>query len=245
MSAYNIVKSKEMGEGKGAKVKRVFPTRNYPGHHDPFVLLDEFTVESPASFPDHEHRGFEAVTYMIKGSFIHEDNLGNKSEVKTGGIQVFNAGKSLIHSEKPGDTGHSHGIQLWINLPEKLKKSNPNYQQLDQVKVIKDEDDITVRKLLGNGINIELKTDVSYYDIELKDDVHYNHEIDEKHKGLLYLIKGSVDINNLKADLSQGEALLFDKLDNIDITALSDARFIILTGKPLDQKIKIKGSFVE
>ncbi|SRR6056297_1814727 len=245
MSAYNIIKSKEMGEGQGANVKRVFPTRNYPGHHDPFVLLDEFFVESPASFPNHEHRGFEAVTYMLEGSFVHEDNLGNSSEVNTGGLQTFNAGKSIIHSEKPGDTGFSHGIQLWVNLPGELKNSEPSYQQLKDTKVIKDGDGIKVRKILGENTEVELNTEVEYYDLKLKKEANYQQMIHENHKGLLYLIEGTISINNLKVDINEGEALLFDNLNTINVSSKEDARFILITGKPLDQKIRIKGSFVE
>lgn len=245
MSAYNIVNSKKMGEGKGAEVKRLFPNRNYPGHHDPFVLLDEFFVKSPAQFPDHEHRGFEAVTYMVEGSFIHQDNLGNNSEVGEGGLQTFNAGKSLIHSEKPGHTGFSHGIQLWVNLPRKLKKSEPTYQKIMQTKIIKNDDNIKIRKLLGEDIPVSLNTDIEYFDIKLEKDSKLNQLIDKKHKGLVYIISGKLKIENLNEEINDGQALLFDKLNKLNIKSLSDSRFIILAGKPLNQKIKIRGSFVD
>lgn len=245
MSAYNIIKAKEKGEGQGAKVKRVFPTQHYPGHHDPFVLLDEFFVESPAGFPNHEHRGFEAITYMLEGSFLHEDNLGNSSEVQEGGVQAFNAGKSLVHSEKPGETGYSHGIQLWVNLPREKKKSDPKYQQLKETKLIKDKNEIKVRKILGEDVPINLNTEVEYFDVKLKEDVPYQMQIKKGHKGLIYVINGSLSIDNLKVEISEGEALLFDNLDKVKITSISDTRFIILSGLPLDQKIEIRGSFVE
>ncbi len=245
MSAYNIIKSKEMGEGQGAKVKRIFPTRNYPGHHDPFVLLDEFFVESPAKFSEHEHRGFEAVTYMLEGSFVHEDNLGNSSEVKSGGLQTFNAGQSIKHSEKPGNTGFSHGIQLWVNLPKKLKTSKPSYKQLQKTKIITDTENVKIRKLLGENTDINLNTEVEYFDVNLNKEGNLKQTINQNHKGLIYLIEGLVSINNLKVDINEGEALLFDNLDDISISSKENSRFIILTGKPLDQKIRIRGSFVE
>ncbi len=113
MKTTNIkIKSIEMDEGEGARVKRLFPTNNYDGHHDPFVLMDEFFVSPPSGFPTHEHRGFEAITYMLDGSFRHEDNQGNKAEIGSGGVQAFNAGKSIKHSEAPGNEKLSHGIQL-------------------------------------------------------------------------------------------------------------------------------------
>ncbi len=245
MSDYNIVKSKEMGEGEGAKVKRLFPSRNYPAHFDPFVLLDEFFVESPASFPDHEHRGFEAVTYMLEGSFVHSDNLGNNSEVKKGGLQTFNAGKSLIHSEKPGETGFSHGIQLWVNLPKNKKNSDPTYQSIKQTKVIKDEEDIKIRKVLGDDISVKLNTEVDYYDIQLNNNASIQQYINNTHKGILYVVKGDLSISNLDENISSGTALFFEDLDQLEIKAENKVRLMLITGKPLNQEIKIRGSFVE
>ncbi|MGM0445317.1 MAG: pirin family protein [Bacillota bacterium] len=245
MSEYNIVKSKEKGEGQGAKVKRLFPSRNYPAHFDPFVLLDEFFVESPASFPDHEHRGFEAVTYMLEGSFVHSDNLGNNSEVKAGGLQTFNAGKSLVHSEKPGETGFSHGIQLWVNLPKAKKKSAPSYQSIKQTKVIKDEKGIKIRKVLGDDISVKLNTEVDYYDIQLNNNASIQQYINNTHNGILYVVKGDLSISNLNESISSGTALLFEDLDQLEIKAENEARLVLITGKPLNQEIKIRGSFVE
>jgi redox-sensitive bicupin YhaK (pirin superfamily) len=101
----------ETFEGAGARVKRLFPTsqlRNF----DPFVLLDEFLVEPPASFPSHPHRGFKAITYMLEGGFHHTDDLGNDSIVLAGGLQKFTAGRGIVHSELPGTKGLNRGLQL-------------------------------------------------------------------------------------------------------------------------------------
>jgi redox-sensitive bicupin YhaK (pirin superfamily) len=245
MSDYEIIKAKEMGEGQGANVKRLFPSRKYPAHFDPFVLLDEFFVESPASFPDHEHRGFEAVTYMLEGSFIHSDNLGNNSEVKEGGLQTFNAGKSLIHSEKPGETGFSHGIQLWVNLPQDKKNSDPTYQSIKQTKIIKDEKDIKVRKVLGDDISVKLNTQVDYYDIWLNNKASIHQLLKSTHKGILYLVEGNITIENIDENINEGNALLFNNFEELEIKAQDEARLVLITGKPLDQDIKIRGSFVE
>lgn len=243
MKNIKIIESKEMGEGQGATVKRLFPSRNYPKHHDPFVLMDEFFVESPASFPKHEHRGFEAITYMLEGSFVHEDNLGNNSEVNAGGLQTFNAGKSIIHSEKPGETGYSHGIQLWVNLPKNMKNSDPTYQQLKETKVIKDDDEIKIRKVLGENISVDLNTEVDYLDIELNKNNKFEQKINETHQGLIYVVKGSIKIDN--NNLKEGNALLFDKINKVITESEEKSRFLIISGKPLNQEINIRGSFVE
>ncbi|SRR6056297_1878763 len=243
MKNIQIIESKEMGEGQGATVKRLFPSRNYPKHHDPFVLMDEFFVESPASFPKHEHRGFEAITYMLEGSFVHEDNLGNKSELSTGGLQTFNAGKSIIHSEKPGKTGYSHGIQLWVNLPKNMKNSDPTYQQLKENKIIKDDEEINIRKVLGKNISIDLNTEVEYLDIELNKDYKYEQKINKNHQGLIYMVQGSIKINN--NNLNESNAFLFEEIEKVIIESKEKSRFLLITGKPLNQEINIKGSFVE
>jgi redox-sensitive bicupin YhaK (pirin superfamily) len=243
MDNFKIIESKEMGEGQGATVKRIFPTRNHPKHHDPFVLMDEFFVKSPASFPKHEHRGFEAVTYMLEGSFVHEDNLGNNSEVNAGGLQTFSAGKSIIHSEKPGETGYSHGIQLWVNLPTKLKKSDPTYQQLKEAKVIKDNNEVKIKKVLGENISVDLNTEIEYLDIELNKNNTLEQKINKNHQGLIYVVKGSIKINN--NDLKEGNAIFFEKIEKVNIKSIQKSRFLIITGKPLNQEINIRGSFVE
>ena len=243
MKNFKIIESKEMGEGQGATVKRIFPSKDYPKHHDPFVLMDEFFVKSPASFPKHEHRGFEAVTYMLEGSFVHEDNLGNNSEVNAGGLQTFNAGKSIIHSEKPGETGFSHGIQLWVNLPNDLKNSEPTYQQLKETKVIKDDDEGKIKKVLGKNISVDLNTEVDYLDITLNKNNELKQKINKNHHGLIYVVKGSIKIE--EKNIKEGSAMLFEKIEAATIKAKEKARFLIISGKPLNQEINIRGSFVE
>ncbi|MFQ5586240.1 MAG: pirin family protein, partial [Thermodesulfobacteriota bacterium] len=120
----------EMKEGNGADVKRLMPVPGFM-NYDPFVLWDHFDVRPDAGFPDHPHRGFEAITYVFEGSMNHKDNLGNESTVTRGGAQRFTAGKGIVHSEMPSPEGHTRGIQLWINLPARLKTIQPAYQQVD------------------------------------------------------------------------------------------------------------------
>ena len=93
----------------------------------PFVLLDEFYVDKPAGFPMHHHQGFEFVTYMIEGSFLHKDDARNEAEVPEGGAQRASTGRGITHSEMPG-TSRCHVLQLWVNLPDELKDSEPEYQ---------------------------------------------------------------------------------------------------------------------
>ena len=124
-------------EGDGVMVKRLMPRQGLM-NFDPFVLMDHFDIEG-GGFPDHPHRGFEAITYMLDGGMQHVDNLGNKSVVYAGGLQRFTAGKGLVHSEMP--QGRAQGIQLWINLPKRLKQMQPSYQQVDAEDIPSDSND--------------------------------------------------------------------------------------------------------
>jgi len=111
----------ETPEGDGVVVTRLFPTHQIM-NHDPFVLFDHFTLKEGTGFPNHPHRGFEAITYIFEGGMNHKDNLGNDKFVSQGGAQVFCAGSGLIHSEMPANKGTTSGIQLWINLAKKGKR---------------------------------------------------------------------------------------------------------------------------
>ena len=120
---------KEQGEGDGAKVKRIIGSRFLP-NMDPFLMLDLFKVRLPAGFPDHPHRGFETVTYMISGEVHHEDFRGNAGIIGPGGLQWMTAGKGIVHAEMPGSWEEdSYGFQLWINLDAKNKFCEPGYQE--------------------------------------------------------------------------------------------------------------------
>ncbi len=238
------IKSIKMDEGEGAIVKRLFPTKNYDGHHDPFVLMDEFFVSPPSGFPAHEHRGFEAITYMLEGSFRHEDNQGNKAEVGTGGVQAFNAGKSIKHSEAPGEEKLSHGIQLWINLPADEKQSEPEYQQIKGEDINETQSDgITVRTIAGNNSNLKLHTDLIYKDISISASKEYSFNLPVDYTGIIYVIEGELIADS--QTLSAGEGLLVNNLDDLKYRTKKDTRIIELKGKPHGNKIRIRGSFVE
>ncbi len=238
-----IITSVEKPEGEGARVKRLFPTSNYNGHHDPFVLMDEFFVEPPNEFAPHEHRGFEAITYMLEGQFIHEDNQGNKEKVGPGGVQAFNAGKSLVHSEKPGPNKLSHGIQLWVNLPKELKKSDPEYQIIEakDIPIIK-KDGFRIRQIAGKDAPLKTHTEMRYQVVLAEEDATFTNKLADQEVGLIYLIDGVI---NGDYNFSSGEGIIIDKGDNISLEVQKNSNFIFLVGKPHNQDIKIRGSFVE
>jgi quercetin 2,3-dioxygenase len=145
----------------GATVKRVIGTRVLRTR-DPFLMLDYFNVKLPGGFPDHPHRGFETVTYMLKGKILHEDFKGHKGEIGPGDIQWMTAGKGIVHAEMPASkTESSIGFQLWINLQSKLKFIEPMYQEYTSAQIpIYKEDGLLVKLIAGEayGVNNPLKT---------------------------------------------------------------------------------------
>lgn len=147
----SVVNSEEKLEGRGAKVKRAFPTSELSSI-DPFLLLDEFFVSPPARFPTHSHKGFEAINFMLEGSLNHEDTRGNSGIIGEGEVQHMITGKGLRHSEMPGDEGKNHGIQLWIDLPEGAQNIEPSYEKagLENFPVEKNEDK-TEKMVIGEG----------------------------------------------------------------------------------------------
>ncbi len=230
-------------EGDGVDVKRLFPLHDFM-NVDPFVLWDHFNVDSGRGFPDHPHRGFEAITYMFEGGMNHKDNLGNESFVNAGGAQRFTAGSGLIHSEMPADTGNSQGIQLWINLPKKLKKIDPFYQQVNGDEFPLHKFDGGYAKIIvGEGSPIKLNTDVMYQHVSLQNAASYQLEVASQFRGLIYVMKGAVSVN--EKIVNHGQALFIEGVESLSFLANSSAEFMICLGQPSGEKIHQHGPFVD
>lgn len=237
------VSAVEMAEGAGARVKRLFPTQHLQ-HVDPFVLLDEFFVGSSAGFPSHPHRGFEAITYVLEGSFRHKDNVGNDSQVSQGGVQKFTAGRGIVHSEMPGEAELNHGFQLWVNLPKRLKKVEPSYEQVDPERIPESTGNgQAVRTIVGDGSPVDLHTDITYLDIRLEAKSSYAVAIPPRFAGLLYVYEGG--LRTSETDLQAGEGLLLEAEEEVSIHSQLPSRFLVLAGKPHGEPIHLHGSFVD
>ena len=231
-----------MSEGAGAEVRRLFPTRRQQ-HVDPFVLLDEFTVKPTAGFPDHPHGGFEAVTYMLEGAFRHRDDLGNDEIVSAGGVQRFTAGKRLVHAELPGTEETSHGLQLWVNLPQRLKEIEPDYQPVPSDEIPeKEEDGVRIRTVVGQGSPVALHTAVRYVDVTVEPEAVFRDTIPEDWNGFVYVLEGEVALNERK--VARGKALTFRGGGALRATAPETSRFVLIAGAPHEETIRQRGSFV-
>jgi len=183
-------------EGEGASVRRIIGTSALK-KLDPFLMLDHFNAKLPAGFPDHKHRGFETVTYMLKGTFHHEDFKGHRGTINAGDVQWMTAGKGIMHAEMPGSWEEpGDGLQLWINLLNKDRYCEPQYQEYtsEQFPVVT-KDNARVKIIAGESLEtkgiIYHRTPTFYLDVEMKSNGHLEQLIPKNWNGLCYLYSGS------------------------------------------------------
>ena len=234
----------EIEEGAGVMVQRLMPVTGLL-HFDPFVLMDHFRIAPDKGFPDHAHRGFEAITYLYSGGINHKDNLGNDATVNAGGAQRFTAGRGIIHSEMPRAAEVSSGIQLWINLPRRLKKLDPDYQQVDPGNLPELAfDGGTVRVIVDGNAAVDLNTPTRILDLELEADGRYQDRIEENFRGFVYVAKGATELNDLQ--LVQGQALFFDSGNQeLEFHSKGGCRCLLSFGQAHGEPIHQHGSFVD
>jgi hypothetical protein len=229
-------------EGDGVTVKRLMPIhgmRNF----DPFVLWDHFDIGPGNGFPDHPHRGFEAITYLFEGGMQHADNLGNRSVVRGGGAQRFTAGRGLVHSEMPDRDG-ANGIQLWINLPKQLKTLDPAYQQVDAAEFpVTSIEGGTMRTIVGEGSPLLLRTGVEYLDIELEKGACFERTVPEGFQGLIYAVSGNLQVQ--EEHLPAGSAAFVEQRGGLRIEAMEASRLMWCFGAPHGEPIHQHGPFVD
>jgi redox-sensitive bicupin YhaK (pirin superfamily) len=239
-----IIDAASMQEGQGAEVRRLFPLPRGLMNFDPFVLWDHFFLQAGTGFPSHPHRGFEAITYLFEGSMQHRDNLGNDSTVSAGGAQRFTAGRGLEHSEMPALDGQTSGIQLWINLPKRLKQIEPAYQALNTQDIPETKiDGGTVRHIVGDASPLQIKTPVTYQDIQLEPTASYELALPAGYRGIVYVVQGESHV--LGKPVTTGQACLFDQIELLDIKADNEVRLMLVAGQPHREPIHQYGPYVD
>ncbi|KAI3851619.1 hypothetical protein MKW98_008040 [Papaver atlanticum] len=243
--------AKPQREGVGAVVRRSIG-RFELKYFDPFLVLDEFSVSAPGGFPDHPHRGFETVTYMLQGEVTHEDFEGHKGTIRAGDLQWMTAGKGIVHSEMPSEQGTQKGLQLWINLSSKNKMIDPRYQELqskDIVTVAKDGIEVRViaGEALGSQSPVYTRTPTMYLDFTLKQGAHLQQSIPRTWNSFVYVIEGEGVFGNSKASLvSAHNLLLLGSGDGLEVwnQSVNPLRFILVGGEPLGEPVAQYGPFV-
>jgi redox-sensitive bicupin YhaK (pirin superfamily) len=230
-------------EGDGAEVRRLFPVPSLM-NFDPFVLWDDFSISAGAGFPDHPHRGFEGVTYVFEGSVNHRDNLGNDSTVTRGGLQRFTAGRGIVHSEMPSADGVTRGIQLWVNLPSRMKKLEPDYQQVNADAVPERQvSNGVVRVLAGEGSPLQLNTPVIYLDVHLDAGGELVEPIPTGFRGIVYVVEGACEVNG--DTVEEGKAAFMENVDTASLLCNEASRVMLCFGEPHGEPIRQHGPFVD
>ncbi|WP_455198960.1 pirin family protein [Kaarinaea lacus] len=249
MSAQAIIsKAVETYEGDKVVVNRLFPVAGLR-NQDPFVLWDHFEISSGSGFPAHPHRGFEAITYLFSGSMQHEDNLGNQSTVGPGGAQRFTAGRGIVHSEMPGSTETTSGIQLWINLPKRLKQIEASYQAASSDDIVtqalsgEHDHNAARRNIVGEGGPITLHTPVIYFELQIGKNGSYQWTPPEHHSGLVYVVEGPITIN--KEKLQPGYAYRCEQSSELLFQSENGARVMVVFGSPHGEPIRQHGTYVD
>ena len=249
-----IIKPISASDGAGVKLKRSIGVE--PNYFDPFLMLDEFGSENSedyvAGFPPHPHRGIETVTYMLAGEFEHKDSTGGQGKMSAGDVQWMKTGSGIIHSEMPAmKEGKLHGFQLWINMPASKKMDKPEYHYIDADKMsIHKDDEKKIKVIAGKFENAEgpinkHNIEPFYFDVELKKDKEFNFDIPSSHNTLIYLIEGEIEIGDTKHDkIKDSTLILLTRGEKLKVRASTDAKYLLISGKPIGEQIARGGPFV-
>ena len=245
------------------RLRQPIPAKNIK-EVDPFILLHHYgpyeisPEKNPMDLGPHPHRGFEPVTFLIQGEQLHRDSLGNESLVKAGDVQWTTAGKGIIHAEGPSKEfvekgGELEGIQLWLNLPASHKMMDPSYQHIksdDFPKIVSDDGSLVLKVVAGKYHMqtgpIATQTDVNVLWGKVTIGKSTFVSIPENHKGLIYLIKGGLKVND-KELLSEGDDRMFvfgDGGEGVTLKAAAESEFLLLSGVPIDEPVVSHGPFV-
>ncbi|KAK1274407.1 hypothetical protein QJS04_geneDACA022686 [Acorus gramineus] len=238
-------------EGEGAVVRRSIG-RYELKYFDPFLLLDEFSVTSPAGFPDHPHRGFETVTYMLQGAVKHEDFEGHKGTIKAGDLQWMTAGRGIVHSEMPAGEGTQKGLQLWVNLSSKNKMIEPKYQELQSNDItFVSRDGVEVRVIAGESMGAQspvyTRTPTMYLDFTLSPSAHVRQSIDPTWNAFVYILEGEAVVGvEGSCPMGPHNVLLLGHGDGLEVWNRStrSVRFVLIGGEPLGEPVAQLGPFV-
>ncbi|UKZ86039.1 uncharacterized protein TrAFT101_001879 [Trichoderma asperellum] len=254
-----VVRAIEQAEGAGARVRRSIGTRQQR-NFSPFLMLDHFATT--AGFPDHPHRGQETITYLLKGVVDHEDFAGNSGTLYEGDLQFMTAGRGIVHAEMPRkqpDGSQNVGLQLWVDLPKKLKYCEPRYRDLRAAEIPTvdvDEGRVTVKVISGQSHGVDSVKELAYtpvwlLDFQLRPGAKVTQALPQGWNAFAYVLEGDVTVGE------GAEAKRAEQYDNVffkqegdvihlstEASATKDARVFVIAGTPLDQPVVQYGPFV-
>ncbi len=255
-----VITSHRQTEGAGFVVRRPFPTVAVP-HLDPFLLLDEmgpvdYAPGEAVGAPDHPHRGFETVTYVLEGETEHADSAGHRGTIGPGAVQWMTAGAGIVHSEMPSRTiqtegGRVHGFQLWVNLPARLKMTTPRYQEIVAAHVPEatSHDGLAhVRVIAGHALGVDAAIDthipIVYQDWTLRPRGTTHLDLADDLAAMLYVFSGAVEVGADAHRVVDGQLAVLGAGDHVSVTSPNGARFLVLAGTPTGEPVARYGPFV-
>jgi quercetin 2,3-dioxygenase len=252
----HIVQGQPTRDGAGVNLIRVL-TQQWQRRLDPFLMLDEFRSDDPsdyiAGFPEHPHRGFETVTYMLAGQMRHKDNAGHEGIVGPGDVQWMTAGKGILHSETPEQVaGLMHGFQLWINLPAKNKLAKPTYQEVPnaQIPVMTSAEGHWVKVIAGvwgetTGPLYRPDTEPLYLDLQLQNETPLFVSIPAGHNAFVYVVHGQPSVAG-KTIAPRRMAILSNdaQANGVLLQGQAGDHLLVLSGQPVSEPIVQWGPFV-
>lgn len=255
-----VVRGMPTSDGGGVKLRRVIGQPEL-SELDPFLLLDEFGTDSAddyiAGFPNHPHRGFETVTYMLDGRMRHRDNHGHQGVLAPGSVQWMTAGRGVVHSEMPEQKeGRMRGFQLWLNLPAREKMTTPKYQEFgaEKIPVAAPAAGVTIKVIAGRvgeiqGPISQPATDPTYLDVALEGGAAYIHQLPETHTAFIFVYEGAVRVGSgAKLPVVRaGELAVLSEGQAVAIAGQptgATSRAIVVAGRPLHEPVARYGPFV-
>ncbi|HLJ20248.1 MAG TPA: pirin family protein [Stellaceae bacterium] len=251
-----VVRGMPASDGAGVRLTRVIGQPAL-SELDPFLLLDEFRSDNPgdyiAGFPEHPHRGFETVTYLIAGRMRHEDNKGHKGLLTAGSVQWMTAGRGIVHSEMPEqEHGLLQGFQLWVNLPRRSKMTEPRYQEYEPAAIpeVRLPNGVRARVIAGRfaeqqGPIDAAATEPLYLDLTLPAGAETEVAIPESHAAFTYVFDGVARLAASDTRVPKGTLAVLGEGRSVRLRADEDgARLLVIAGKPLNEPVARYGPFV-
>ena len=258
-SVVHLIHATPQLEGEGMIVTRPFPTARLD-HIDPFLLLDRMgpVTHGPGEAkgaPDHPHRGFETVTYILEGAVEHGDSQGNHGRIGPGDVQWMTAGSGVIHSEMPSEEirrngGRMHGFQLWVNLPRRDKMMKPRYQELRAAEIptaTSADGKATVTVIAGESLGvhatIDTRTPILYLHVRLAAGARFVQTVPATYNAFAFIIRGEATFGDCLA--RENDMVLFDR-DGKEVSLASEngAELLLIGGVPLNEPVARYGPFV-
>ncbi len=260
----SVIDSLRTTEGAGLPIRRLFPVAGLP-HVDPFLLMDHmgpvhWGPGEATGVPDHPHRGFETVTYLLEGKFQHKDSAGHSGILKAGDVQWMTAGRGVVHSEMPAEDfrvtgGVLHGFQLWVNLPKKDKMMAPRYQEIPAASIPTAGDTsgrVTVRVIAGESLGaravIDTRIPITYLHLSLRPGGHVSQPVPEDQVVFAYVVSGHVAVGPAPTVVREGQSAMFGAGSRVSLAlpdgAQSAGEVLLLAGRPLLEPIARYGPFV-